>query len=297
MFKGINIIDFTNRFSNEDSCRKYLADLKWENGYVCKKCSHKNYCKGKKSYSRRCTKCKYDESVTVGTMFEKIKFSLVKAFHILFANSTFKKGASSYHLSRILTLRQGTCWKFRRKTTETMKSSGKFLLAGNVEVDEFVIGGPEKGMQGRSHGKKRLVIVAVEGNKQGIYRSYAKVIDNSSNKQIKPFFKSNIIEDAKIKTDKWRGYRPLKKEYKNLRQVSSKNGKNFLRLHRHIMLLKSWMRGIHHSTSREHLQSYLNEFNFRFNRLKSLNTIFHTLVKRMMNHLPFPYKQFKISAT
>lgn len=293
MYKGVNIIDFTNHFPDENSCLKYLADLKWQNGYVCKKCSHNNYCKGKKDYSRRCTKCKYDESVTVGTMFEKIKFSLVKAFHILFATSTFKKGSSSYHLSRVLTLRQGTCWKFRRKTTEAMKSSGKHPLSGNVEVDEFVIGGPEKGMKGRSHGKKRLVIIGVEGNKQGIYRSYAKVIENSSSKQFKPFFKEAISEDAQIKTDKWRGYKPLKKDFKKLRQVSSKGGKNFIRLHRHIMLMKSWMRGIHHSTTRQHLQSYLDEFNFRFNRLKSLETIFHTLVKRMIEHAPFPYSHFK----
>jgi transposase-like protein len=178
---------------------------------------------------------------------------------------------------------------------ETMKSSGKHLLKGNVEVDEFVIGGPEKGMRGRSHGNKRLVILAVEGNKQGIYRSYAKVVDNSSSKQIKPFFEERISKEAKIKTDKWRGYKPLKKDYKNLRQVSSKHGKNFLRLHRHIMLLKGWMRGIHHSTTREHLQSYLDEFNFRFNRINSLETIFHNLVQRMINHAPFPYEKFKIN--
>jgi transposase-like protein len=296
MFRGINIIEFTQQFSSEDICLQYLSEIKWKEGFSCRKCNHTNYCKGKSLYSRRCTKCKYDESVTTGTIFEKLKFSIVKAFHIMFAVSTCKKGSSSYHLSRSLSLRQPTCWAFRRKAVEAMKSSGNYKLKGNVEVDEFVIGGPEKGMQGRSIGKKRIVVIAVEGNGRGIYRSYAKVIENSSTKQLKPFFEECISKESKIKTDKWRGYNPIKKDY-NVRQVTSKNGKNFKRLHRHIMLFKSWMRGIHHSTSKTHLQSYLNEFNFRFNRLNSMDTIFHNLVNRMVKHKPFPFKMLKISGT
>lgn len=297
MFDSINVIDFTNRFNSEEICLQYLADIKWKNGYKCCRCGHDNYCKGKSIYSRRCTRCKYDESVTRGTLFEKIKFSIVKAFHILFAVSTYKKGASSHHLSRTLGLRQPTCWAFRRKVRQAMKSSGKYKLKGSVEVDEFVIGGPEKGKQGRSRGKKRLVVMAVERNQHGIYRSYAKVINNSSSKELKSFFEEKIEITSKIKTDKWRGYTPLKKAYKSLRQVASKKGKNFTPLHRHIMLIKGWMRGIHHSVTGEHLQAYLDEFNFRFNRLKSINVIFDKLVNRMMEHQPFPYKLFKISAT
>ena len=81
---GVNSVVFYKRFPDEESCYNYLAEIKWEEGYVCKKCGHTNYCRGRKPHSRRCTRCKYDESPTAGTMFDKCKFSLHLAFHIVF---------------------------------------------------------------------------------------------------------------------------------------------------------------------------------------------------------------------
>ncbi len=81
---GVNSIVFYKRFPDEESCYNYLAEIKWEESYVCKKCGHTNYCSGRKPHSRRCTRCKYDESPTAGTMFDKCKFSLHLAFHIVF---------------------------------------------------------------------------------------------------------------------------------------------------------------------------------------------------------------------
>ena len=81
-FEGLNSIKFTLRFHQDEACYQYLSDIKWEQGYTCKKCNNKGYCKGLKPYSRRCVKCGYDASPTSGTMFDKCKIPLHIAFFI-----------------------------------------------------------------------------------------------------------------------------------------------------------------------------------------------------------------------
>ena len=83
IFRGVSSIRFYNRFKTDEDCYQYLAAIKWlDDRYVCKRCGTTNYCKGKKPYSRRCTRCKHDESVTAGTMFDKLKFPLLSAFQV-----------------------------------------------------------------------------------------------------------------------------------------------------------------------------------------------------------------------
>ena len=141
-FKGVNSIKFYNTFSGDEDCYHYLADIKWcDNSYQCRKCGHTKYCKGVKPFSRRCMKCKYDESPTAGTMFDKCKFPLQLAFHIAFKISTKKKGMSSLELSQEFELRQKTCWEFKWKIQQAMQSSKQHPISGIVHVDEFYIGG------------------------------------------------------------------------------------------------------------------------------------------------------------
>lgn len=164
-FEGVNSIKFNRFFQRDDDCYRYLSEVKWsdDNPYRCKKCGYLKYGKGKKPFSRRCTKCNYDESPTAGTMFDKLKFSLLIAFHIVFKISTKKKGMSSLELSEEFELRQKTCWEFKWKIQQAMASSKRFPLNGEVHVDEFLIGEYEEGKQGRSgDSKKRLVVIALE---------------------------------------------------------------------------------------------------------------------------------------
>lgn len=286
---GVNSIVFYKRFPDEESCYNYLVEIKWEEGYVCKKCGHTNYCSGRKPYSRRCTRCKYDkydESPTAGTMIDKCKFSLHLAFHIVFKLSTKKKGMSSPELSHEFDLRQMTCWEFKRKVQQAMRSSMRYPLTGTVHVDEFLIGEYEEGQTRRSSdSKKRLVVVALELlEKGGVGRAYAKVIEHASSKEFKPFFDNHISPQARVVTDEWRGYLPLKKRYPFLEEKPSGKGRNFPELHIHIMNIQGWLRGIHHHCSKEHLQGYLDEYHYRYNRRSQMETIFDNLVVRMMRY-------------
>ena len=297
-FTGVNSITFNRQFKDDLSCYEYLASVKWPSDeFKCKRSGHDKYCKGKKPFSRRCIKCRYDESPTAGTMFDKCKLSLLTAFHIVFKISTKKKGMSSLELSHEFELRQPTCWEFKWKIQQAMQSSKQYPLEGEVYVDEFFIGGPEKQKRGRSKGNKRLVVVALEKVKEGVGRAYAQLIEHASAEEFTPFFSSHISTDANVITDEWTGYSPLKQQYKALKQIPSNEGKNFPDLHIHIMNLKGWLRGIHHHCTKERLQGYLDEYHFRYNRRNNMDTIFHNLIRRMIDGEPKRLKSAKNNAT
>lgn len=146
---------FRERFGTKLACYQYLAELKWSDGYFCKRCNHEKYIKGKQPCSRRCCKCGYDESTTTGTLFHKLKFGIDKAFEALYEISTSKKGANSIWLAERLGVNQKTAWLFRQKAQLAMKSSQEYPLENDVHVDEFEIGTPQKGEQGRSKSRRK----------------------------------------------------------------------------------------------------------------------------------------------
>ena len=285
-FAGMNSIKFNQYFKTEDDCIKYIADVKWEEGYTCKRCGSEKYIKGSKPHNRRCLKCKYNESPTAGTMFDKVKFSLLVAFHIIFKIATKKKGMSTLELSREFDLRQKTCWGFKWKIQEAMRSSLQNPLTGEVHIDEFWIGGPEEEKRGRSLGNKKMIVIALEVMDKGVGRAYAEIIEKANSKELGSFMKKYIDKKSHIVTDEWRGYLPLKKEYPNLEQRKSEDGKNFKDIHIHTMNMKGWLRGIHHHCSKEHMQGYLNEYHYRYNRRNHLGTTFDLLLKRMVKNKP-----------
>jgi hypothetical protein len=108
-------------FSNDERCLEFLASVKWESGYTCRKCGNDNYCDGKTPYSRRCTRCKTDESATAGTIFHNCKFPLHKAFYIAWHVCRGPGEISTYEYARRLSLRQMTCWNFRTRIQKALK--------------------------------------------------------------------------------------------------------------------------------------------------------------------------------
>ena len=285
----LSLFEFQKAFSTENDCLKYLSSEKWKDGFVCKKCSNTSYCKGIKDLDRQCTKCRYLESPTAGTLFHKVKFPLVKAFHIVYFISTNKKGITSTELGRKLGLKQKVCWLFKRKVMKAMDSSKNFPLSGIVEVDETFVGGSDENAKGRKKGNKKLVVVAIEKKKNGVSRFYAKVIDKANAENLGEFMRTTIKKEAKITTDEWTGYKPLDKEFENIsHKKSGKKGENFPELHRVIMNFKGWLRGLHHHVG--DLQDYINEYTYRFNRSFMKGNIFDNLMNRMINTPPQTYK-------
>ena len=102
-------------FQSDEKCFEFLADLKWSKGFECRKCGNSNYCQGKTPHSRRCTKCKTEESAAAGTIFHNCKFPVSKAFYIAYNVCKGKDDLSTYEFARRLSLRQMTCWNFKTK--------------------------------------------------------------------------------------------------------------------------------------------------------------------------------------
>jgi ISXO2-like transposase domain/Transposase zinc-ribbon domain len=281
MFEGFNIRKFINAFDTDAKCHEYLFAIKWKNGFSCKKCTHTTYCKTRDYRVIKCTNCKTKHSTTANTLFHNIKFSIVDAFLITFLVATDKKGVSSLELNRRLGRRAKTCYYFKRKVMKSMHSSGTVKLTGVVEIDESFVGGMEKGKPGRSKGKKKIFIMAVQVDKNNVQRMYAKQITACSTEQFIPFFETYIDKSAHVKTDKWRSYNAIKINYPNLVQEKSEPTKNFNIFHREVMMFKSALRGIYQSVT--HLQDYLDEYLYRKNNCNSLRN-FHNTICRMINH-------------
>jgi two-component system, sensor histidine kinase LadS len=106
-------------FKDDSSCLNYLSQLKWVNGFICKKCNNDNFCDGKVPFSRRCTRCKNEESATANTLFHNIKFPVSKAFYIAYEVFNNKK-LSTFEISQELGIRQMTCWNFKNKIEDRL---------------------------------------------------------------------------------------------------------------------------------------------------------------------------------
>jgi len=289
--KGITRKEFREKFGSKEQCLSYLSESKWSMGFTCRKCLNTKYSKGKEAQNRRCTKCGYDESPTANTLFHKVKFGIENAFEMAFDISTSKKGASSIWLAEKYGVKQTTAWFFRHKVQLAMKSSENFPLENEVHVDEFEIGTPQKGEQGRSKSEKKVrVVIAVEYRDGTVGRGYAKVIEDYSCKSLKPIFEVHIKQDAKVVTDGWSGYKPLLKIYPNLEQRLSNKGENFTMLHLQIRNFKNWLRGVHSYCTKANLPKYIEEYFYRLNRLNFRESIFSKLIERMSKHSTTNYK-------
>jgi len=284
LFQSRNLLEFVEQFKTDEDCKEYLAYFKWESGYKCKKCNH-NASQIRTDFSRTCNKCSYTESATSNTLFHKVKFGIRKAFFICYEMSTTTKSLSASYMGVRYGVTEKTARLFMHKIREGMKSSENFPMDGNVEVDEFVVGGKENGKVGRSYNtKKKKAVCAVEYTDSGkVKRMYAIRIDNYSSKELSIIFDKHISTNAKVSTDKWKGYRPLQKTY-NIDQIESNGGLNFQKLHTMIHQVKSWIRTTYSWVSDHHIDRYFDEFCYRLNRSQTKNTIFNNLIKKMVDN-------------
>ena len=282
LFQGQNILEFAEHFKTDNNCKEYLANIKWEDGFSCVKCGNKSS-QLRKEHSRTCNKCSHTETAPSNTLFHKVKFGLRKAFFIAFEMSTTTKSLSASQMGVRYGVTEKTARLFMHKVREAMKSSGNHPIKGHVHVDEFVIGGKEKGKVGRSYdSKKKKIVCSVELTNTGkVKRMYALKIDNYSAKELKGIFKKHIAVEAQIATDEWKGYRPLSEEY-NITQYKSEGGVNFKALHTMIHQVKSWLRTTYSWISPFNVNRYLDEFCYRINRSQAKNTIFNNLIERMV---------------
>lgn len=290
MFEGINQIKFSEQFNSNEDCFLYLVEQKWGKGFVCKRCANTTWYKGKTYCYRRCKKCLYDESATSNTLFHDLKMPLLKAFQMTFRIACKKKGMSTVELGAEVGVQQKTAWFFKKKLQIAMQPDSKDVLKKEVEVDETLIGGYLEGKPGRSLEGKEAVLVGIEkiGEDQ-VGNIRLTQIEDFEADTLKIVMEETIDPKAQITTDQFPSYESLKKEMPNLKTKKSEKGKAFEQLHQQIMLFKLWLRGIHHKCSSTHLQSYLDEYVFRFNHRNCRQRIFDILIRKIMHLQPHPF--------
>lgn len=291
IFKGQNLIEFAERFKTNEDCKEYLSEIKWSEGFLCRKCGHTK-CQIRKNLSRTCNICSHTESPTADTLFHKVKFGLKKAFFICFEMSTTTKSLSASQMAVRYGMREDTARMFMHKVREAMKSSENNPMDGNVQVDEFVVGGKENEKPGRSYdSKKKKSVCAVQLTDDGkVKRFYALKIKDFSGKSLREIFDKHINKQAKVVTDEWKGYRAVSKDY-NITQIPSNNGLNFKALHTMIHQVKSWIRTTYSWVSHSNIERYFNEFCYRINRSQSKDTIFNNLIVKMVKAENLTHKQ------
>ena len=263
------------RFSSEEECRRYLVSLRWPYGFRCPRCN------GTKAWPIRqllyqCSTCGRQTSVIAGTIFEGTRKPLVVWFRAIWWVVSQKNGASALGLKRVLGFGSyQTAWSWLHKIRRAMVRPGRNGLFGQVEVDETYLGGLEEGVRGRQTFKKALIVVAAEERgKKAIGRIRMLRIPDASAISLRSFIVQAIEPGSTIFTDGWEGYRGLE-AHGYCHEVRIAKGVNELtkllpRAHRVVSLLNRWILGTHQGAiSPEHIDYYLDEFTFRFNRRTS----------------------------
>lgn len=292
------IADLEARFSTEEACRNYLFNLRWPDGFQCPRCGHKKAWPVR-NMLYQCGGCGYQASVIAGTIFENTHKPLVIWFRAIWWLVTQKNGASALGLKRILGLGSyKTAWSWLHKIRRAMVRPGRDRLFGRVEVDETFLGGPEEGVRGRKTFKKALIVVAAEEKGKAIGRIRMVRIPDASAINLRSFIVQAIEPGSTIVTDGWEGYTGLEAhgythEIQITKKVSKESDVKLLpRVHRVVSLLKRWVLGTHQgAVSPEHLDYYLDEFTFRFNRRTSRHRgkLFYRLLQQAMAVKPVPY--------
>lgn len=290
--------EFDGRFGTEARCRDYLARLRWPDGFTCPGCGHNRGWTNARN-DIECAKCGHQTSLTAGTIFHKSHLPLRAWFRAMWWVTTQKTGGSAAGLQRILGLRSyRTAWTWLHKLRRAMVRAGREKLAVVVEVDDAFVGGVEENVRGRGSLEKAKIVVAVEVEGKRLGRIRIRHISDFSARSLIPFVQENVEPGATVRTDGWSGYEGLKsKGYKHLARVigdPKRASKLFPSVHRVIALLKRWLLGTHQGRVEvKHLQRYLDEFVFRFNRRKSrhVGKIFFRLAQQGSRTGPVTYKQ------
>jgi transposase-like protein len=286
---------FERRFPDEAACAEWLLERRWGSGFACPGCGHDGYWRlGRKVLTLQCKACRRETSVTAGTAMHRSHLPLRTWFLAAWLVATHKNGMSARQLWLQLGLGSyKSAWLLLRKLRAAMVDPDRSPLGGLVEVDETSLpfrAGDTPARPGRSHDGKLLVAGAVEIRGKGPGRVRLAVIGDYSAASLGAFVAGNIADGSTVVSDGWAGYRHLK-EVKHDPKVIGETPAHLVlpRIHRVFANAKRWALGVYHGLREEHLQAYLDEFAFRFNRRRSPQAAFDRLLGLAIIIGPHPY--------
>lgn len=291
--------EFDAWFGSEEKCVQYLKQLRWPNGFRCPACGGaKTWPTGRGQL--RCAGCQRQTSAVAGTIFEGTRKPLRIWFQAMWYVTNQKLGVSALGLQRVLGLGSyQTAWAWLHKLRRAMVRPGRDTLSKEVEVDETYVGGVEAQVVGRQTEKKVIVAIAAEVDGRNIGRIRMARVPDVSSESMGAFVQASVSMGVVVRTDGWSGYKGLEKLGYTHRPTSITASGDpahvvMPRVHRVASLLKRWWLGTHQGAIRSsHMNYYLDEFTFRFNRRRSRarGLLFYRLLEQALLVDPVSYRR------
>ena len=292
--------EFDAWFTSEEACAAYLARLRWPEGFVCPACGGTTAWTTARGL-HQCRACQRQVSVTAGTIFEGTRKPLRVWFQAMWFVTSQKLGGNALGLQRVLGFGSyQTAWAWLHKMRRAMVRPGRDQLSGRVEIDETYVGGEEEGVSGRYTEKKAIVVVAIEVHEpKGFGRVRLQQVPDVSGDSLVPFVRNVVVPGSVVQTDGWQGYATLARHgFVHEKTILSGSGDPahvaMPGVHRIASLLKRWLLGTHQgAVSKKHIDYYLDEYTFRFNRRTSVarGLLFYRLLQQAVQTAPAPYRQ------
>lgn len=304
------ILEFAAQFHNDDVCLQYLIQTRWPEGFVCPTCHHMGGWWLGTPRRFECGQCHKQVSPLAGTLLHRTHLPIHRWFGAAYLVATHTPGISAVQLQRQLGIaKNDTAWFLLHRLRQGMVNADRRPLSGLIEADETHVGGPTKGKKGRGVREgtnKTLIGGAVETviftTKNGAVKKKAgrlrlQVLRAASEDEIGTFIRANVAPGNTIKRDGWKGYSATALAGHHPQreiQGSPQRGPELApQIHQAFSNLKAWLMGIHHGVEPKYLQSYLNEFVFRFNRRVYPMSAFRSLLEILTAKQPLTLRTLK----
>jgi transposase-like protein len=289
----MNLPKLVEKFRSEDKCRVYLEELRWPNGVECPRCKSKSISRIKERNQFDCNACRYQFSVTAGTIMHDSHLDLWKWFLAIYLMCESKKGISAKQLQRMLGGSYKTSWYLCHRIREAMGDGEERTLRGIIEADETWHGGKKRGTgQGPYASGKTLIVGAVERNGEIRLR-----VAGGRDRGTLHRFLNEVVDDSAtgIYTDDWLGYVGIADE-DTFHKVVNHRAEEWVRgdVHTNTIenvwsLFKRSIIGSYHQVSVKHLPAYLDELEWRYNN-RDNPFLFRDTVQALTHSDSLPYR-------
>lgn len=293
------LLEFEEQFPDEEACWRALREVRWPAGFVCPRCASRTSSFVSTRRLEQCRSCRYQCSVTAGTVFHRTKIALRTWFWAIFFVARHKQGISALQLQKDLGLGSyETAWTMLHKLRSGLQPRAEFRLRGLVEADDTYVGGREPGRRGgRQAGTKTIVAAAVEQRPHSAGQLRLAVVQGLQfERDLGPFLRGVIdAANTTLRTDGYATYRSFEKvgirHDRHIQGPPARAGEILPWCHVVFGNVKNWLRGTFHGVSGKHLHRYLQEFVYRFDRRWREEEMFGFVLRRAARAVPLPWSQ------
>ncbi len=293
----LSLLQFKKRFGNERACERALEKMRWLDGFVCPKCTHRKAFRVTTRRLLQCSKCAHQVSLTSGTIFHKTRTPLLKWFWAIYLAGQDKGGVSAMRLAKQLELGYKTAWLMLHKIRQAMaQRDNGYTLSGFIEMDDAFFGGAAKGRRGRGAANKTPVLVMVESKGEHAGYIAMRALESMDREQVEGTVRERIAPNQSIRTDGHKSFLHLDAlghRHDGTPVPPKKASADLHWVHIAISNAKRFLLGTYHGVSHKHLQRYLDEFCYRFNRRAWEKQITLRLLTACIFASPVTYAELK----